>query len=158
MFFLKPGQMRWQYVFPEEQEFIVKRDQIIFYQPKDKQAMLKKAKEVLLSDLPLAFIMGVGKLQDSFDVQTTCLLGGKSQQQDSQKVLELTPKEKVGDKSIKKLVLVLNESFDITAALVVDINNNKTYIQFSQLVRNPENITSQSFDFKLPKGVDLIGE
>jgi len=151
--FLKPGRMRWEYAEPEVQDFVLKGSEVIFYQPRDNQALVRRVEDVLLSDLPLAFILGAGKLQESFHGEAVCRFNDSAQ---NYWVLELTPSKSSGDKSIRRLAMLLDEKGGIFGALVVDLNNNKTYVNFKDVVINPSEITEKTFELELPKGVDIL--
>ena len=70
--FLKPGKMRWDYEQPEKQIFLVKDEVLWFYQESEKQVAINDFKEVLISDLPVAFLMGLGNLRDAFTLKDAC--------------------------------------------------------------------------------------
>ncbi|NLF25329.1 MAG: outer membrane lipoprotein carrier protein LolA [Deltaproteobacteria bacterium] len=70
--FLKPGQMRWNYKEPEIQIFLVKDGTVWFYQAAERQVMVNEFEKVILSDLPVAFLMGLGNLRRDFTFKGGC--------------------------------------------------------------------------------------
>ncbi|NDC39283.1 MAG: outer membrane lipoprotein carrier protein LolA, partial [Proteobacteria bacterium] len=70
--FSKPGRMKWSYARPEPQEFVLREQTIWFYQPEIQQLLVDELSEVLLTDLPVAFLMGVGKLSEGFSLAGGC--------------------------------------------------------------------------------------
>ena len=72
VWFKKPGQIRWHYKNPEVQDFVVSEGSFWFYQPELDQVSIDDFSEVALSDLPVAFLLGLGKLSEDFQVQAAC--------------------------------------------------------------------------------------
>jgi outer membrane lipoprotein carrier protein len=72
VFFLKPGKMRWDYKEPDVQIFLVKESIVWFYQEAERQVMINDFDKVVLSDLPVAFLMGIGNLRRDFTLKEGC--------------------------------------------------------------------------------------
>ena len=72
MWFQKPGKMKWHYLEPDEQFFIINENKLTFYQVVDKQATIDNFDKVLLTELPVAFLMGIGDIKKQFNVQDIC--------------------------------------------------------------------------------------
>ena len=85
VFFSKPGKMEWNYEAPQKQQFILRDNTAWLYQPELNQVLIDKLDTILLSDLPVSFLMGIGDLSKSFTVTGAC-------QSSLGVVLSLTPR------------------------------------------------------------------
>lgn len=152
MWFRKPGQMRWNYSAPEEQQFLLKDQTIWFYQKADNQVLIDNFKKVLLQDVPVSFLMGVGTLSDNFEIARAC-------HSNVGIVLDLTPKRAQagnGEDALKSLKLLIDrDGFLPLGAEVRDSAQNLTSITFSRRKLN-ESFGQELFAAKFPKDADLI--
>ena len=76
VFFKKSGKMLWHYKEPEEQVFTVKDNSLWLYQVSDKQVLVDKLGNVLLSELPVSFLMGLGNISKDFKINYACKYEG----------------------------------------------------------------------------------
>ena len=147
VWFKKPGRMKWFYTDPDEQSFLVRDHTVWFYQKELEQVTISNFKDILISDAPVAFLMGLGNLSDEFSIIEAC----SSENFD---VLELTPK-KGREGNLKKFSLMIDpESFTPKGAQVIDIGENRTEIKFLKISLNNE-IAEQEFSNNFPKGTDV---
>lgn len=143
MFFKKPGKMSWNY--NNGQKIVSDGANLWIYQPKEKQVIQTKISSVG-GKTPADFLIGVGNIGENFTIK---LLKSKS----NQYLLELTPKE-AG--SFSKIVINTdNEKFLIHESSIYDFFGNITKIKFIDIKAN-EDIPDKLFDFKAPKGVEII--
>lgn len=143
IFFKKPGKMLWNY--SNGQKIVSDGANLWIYQPKQKQVIQTKVSSVG-GKTPADFLIGVGNIGGNF---TSKLLKSKS----NQYLLELTPKE---TGSFSKIVInVDNENFQIHESSIYDFFGNITKIKFKNIKINEE-ISNKLFDFKAPKGVEII--
>jgi outer membrane lipoprotein-sorting protein len=175
VWFSQPGKMRWHYSKPEKQDFVVVDNTFWFYQPEDEQATIDTFKAVALSDLPIAFLMGLGDLSRDFDVDAACagILDGSGE---GEKVIVLVlrekqkaegeavseengaePFEKVdGAEGIAGLVLAVSAETNVPlAAEVRHLGGNST----SVLLENLDTGTApkdEIFRLSWPKSTDVI--
>lgn len=141
------GAMRWDYLAPEAQTFSVIGKDIWFYQPRERQLMIDRIEEMVISDLPLAFLGGMGNLVEKFSVAKSCQLGKTI-------VLELMPLGK-DDEALKRFVLVVDGGdFLPRSAEVIDAGGNETRITLSDLRPNVK-FASDVFEVKVPAGTDI---
>jgi len=145
--FLKPGMMRWSYQTPHEQLFISDGKNLWLYEPQDRQVTLAEFSDSFNSDLPVSFLLGVGKLDEKFSVNRVC-------KEEKSLIVELEPKKT--DKSLRAFSLRVNEeTLYPEGAKVIDIGGNETAIELRGTVLNPP-LKKADFAFEIPKGVDVI--
>lgn len=150
MWFLKPGRMKWHYTEPEEQLFVVRDKTVWLYQVADRQVVIDNFSDILLTDLPVAFIMGLGDLGRDFTLKGMC---------DGPEglVLDLAPKPKGGGKeeSLSSFKLLVNpDTFFPLGASVKDVGGNVTSIVFEEVELNG-GVSQSTFASTFPKGVDV---
>ena len=154
MSFLKPGRMRWDYITPEPQVFLVKDHAIYFYQPRDNQVVVDEFTNVLITDLPVAFIMGIGDLTKDFVIDEACT--GRDGT-----ILTLSGKERKGAKKgeknpLKAFKLLINTVNNLPiGAKVTDVGGNITSILLSKISTDPT-FGDDAFELKSAPGTDVI--
>lgn len=156
MFFRRPGQMRWNYQKPEVQVFLLRDNTLLLYQEREHQVLRQSFSDVFLTDLPAAFILGVGDLTKDLHLLKACRgrLG---------MVLELAPVKarraesaETADKDLKTLKLLIDsKSFLPLGAKVNDVGGNHTAIRFVG-PRINQTLAGQIFEFEVPKGSDVM--
>jgi outer membrane lipoprotein carrier protein len=138
LLFGKPGRMKWLYVEPEPQEFYLFDKTFWLVQPKEKQVIIDNVEEILLGDLPVAFLMGLGNLERDFLLNKSCLSLGEV----DTLVLTLSPKKRAKSESDNELrsftLLVDKEKHLPRGAKVLDISQNITAITFQGINVNPK--------------------
>lgn len=147
--FQKPGKMHWIYGAPEEQRFIADGKTVWFYQPTLNQVTVDHFQASFTTDLPVTFLLGLGKLSDAFDVSKVCRSAAHV-------ILELTPR--APDSSLQQFTLsVRSNDYAPVGARVLDLAGNETTIILSELVLNGP-VAADQFTFQIPKGVDVIDQ
>lgn len=150
VYFLNPGKMRWHYKHPEEQIFVVKEETLMLYQKTENQVIIDRFSKVLISDLPVSFLMGLGDLQRDFRVESGCKnVDGI--------VLHLIPsgKEQKDQQLSGFSLLVEPERAFPKGVKIVDVGGNQTTIWLSDIVLNSE-LGETLFELDYPKGADLV--
>jgi len=153
--FRKPGRMKWSYKTPEQQEFVLKDRTVWFYQPEIKQVLIDEISEVVLTDLPVAFLMGVGKLREGF-----VLKGGCASSEGT--VLELDPKQSAQgaeapaqkENSLKGIRLLVSPEGLPAGVQVFDVVGNITTIALQALKESSE-VGESEFLVEYPAGTDV---
>lgn len=158
VWFERPGKMKWHYSTPEEQVFLLSGDSIWFYQAAEKQVLVDRVEGVMLSEMPVAFLMGIGKLDQSFELKSGCEEGDNY-------LLELLPRAKTTlaggkdsavDRRVTALALLVSKrSFIPGAAEITDPSGNRTRIVLGGVTTNGK-IPENTFTPRFPAGVDLI--
>jgi outer membrane lipoprotein carrier protein len=147
--FMKPGRMDWEYLPPEEQRFISDGTVFYWYQPREKQVAIRDFSESFSSDLPVSFLLGLGKLSEAFDPVSVCLA-------EKGRLFEFKPKEE--SESLQRFYLVTDsKSHFPVAARIIDAGGNETMISLSQ-VRPNTDLGPDAFKFNIPRGTDVIDE
>ena len=153
--FRKPGRMKWSYRLPEEQEFVLKDKTVWFYQPEIKQVLIDELSEVVLTDLPVAFLMGVGKLKEGFVLKGGCATSEGT-------VLELDPKQSgqgadaaaPKENSLKGIRLLVSPEGLPAGVQVFDVVGNITTIALQGLKESAE-VGESEFQVEYPAGTDV---
>lgn len=145
--FRKPGMMDWRYEGPEVQRFISDGTTMWFHQPEDNQVTIAAFNNSFQSDLPVSFLLGLGKIRESFAVERACKAAQGT-------LIELQPKSEQADLQRLRL-LVRSDDYVPIGAQVLDVGGNETSIRLAGLALN-SGIKESQFSFIIPKGVDII--
>ena len=146
VWFKKPGRMKWEYTQPDQQSFVVRDETVWFYQKELSQVTVSNFRDILISDAPVAFLMGLGDLKEEFLLQKACA--------GSETILELTPK-KGHEGNLKSFSLIVdNQMYLPLGAQIVDIGGNKTEIYFINTQFN-QAINEAVFSSNFPRGTDV---
>lgn len=155
MWFEKPGKMRWVYKTPKSQIVIIRDGTLWLYQIDKKQVMIDDIGEVLLSDLPVAFLMGIGNLSRDFTFTKAC-------RSKDGVVLSLVPKSKGdGDDSARNELqgfdLLIDEGQSLPkGARVTSVGGNMTAIVFRNVSTKETAPDASRFVLTYPNGVDVM--
>lgn len=150
VWFLRPGKMKWHYKDPEEQIFTVKDNTLWLYQIAEKQVVIDEFKNVLITDLPVAFLLGMGNLQRDFKLVSAC-------RNDDLVVLTLNPqrKKEQGEQDLQQFqLLVGGDTYLPHGAKVTDMGGNATSILFNKLTFDAP-LKEDLFATEFPKGTDI---
>ena len=154
MIFAKPGKMRWSYSVPRRQEVIIRNGELWMYQPDKGQVMIDDIGAVLLSALPVAFLMGIGNLTKDFDLVSACHTSAGV-------TLSLVPHSKGSStdtqEALEGFILLVDEQKNVPqGAKISSVGGNTTAIVFKNLQLNVPGLSQQRFVLEYPKGVDLL--
>jgi outer membrane lipoprotein carrier protein len=144
--FEKPGNMKWIYEKPERQEFLLANSNAYFYQPEQKQLVIDRLDQILLSEIPVAFMMGVGNLKQDFSIDSACKVNQGF-------LVSLNPTRKT--LNLKQLkILIDKNSFYPIGAKVIDESDNVTSVVFSNMIQN-SSLENNTFNPDYPSGIDI---
>ncbi len=147
--FSKPGRMRWRYTRPAPSEVISNGTTLWIVDPVAKEAQRLPVTEGYLTGAALEFLLGDGKLLETFDVTAVDCAANE------QALVELVLDPKT-DASYERLRLWANStSGDIARTSLVDLFGNETEISFSKVVVNVPNEVG-TFDYVPGPGVSVI--
>jgi outer membrane lipoprotein-sorting protein len=155
VWFAKPGKMRWEYSSPQPQSVIIKGEELWLYQPDKAQVLIDNIQQVLLSALPVAFMMGVGNLTRDFDFKGACA-------SEAGVVVTLEPRRAGVDRSntsegLEGFLLLVDEVKSLPkGAKITSLGGNVTAIVFNDLSTDSAKITPRTFVLEYPKGVDVV--
>lgn len=147
---LRPGKMRWHYDTPEEQLFIVKDLSLWLYQPRMKQVIVDSLDKVMISQLPTAFLMGVGDLSKDFSVKSAC----ETKNAFLLSLMPVSTSAEVGELAAFDL-LADKVTYLPLGAQVIDVAANRTTILFRSVVAEDKTITDKDFEFVAPAEIDI---
>jgi len=144
--FAKPGRMRWTYD-PPEASVVASDGRTLWIHDVDAKTVTRLAvTEGYLTGAALQFLMGDGKILESFTVRVA---GCDAEQA----TLDLVPRT---DQSYERLGLVaVRATGSVVATSVTDLFGNQTRIRFEQIEENV-NPPQDTFVLKIPEGVEVI--
>ena len=144
--FAKPGKMRWTYLEPERSVVVSDGRLLWIYDVAGRTVTRLEVTAGFLSGAALQFLLGDGKILESFDVEAASCAGDRVS-------LDLIPK---ADATYEKLGLVADrESGEILATSVLDLFGNLTHIEFSDIQIN-QAPAAGTFELEIPEGVEVI--
>jgi outer membrane lipoprotein-sorting protein len=161
MWFQKPGKMRWSYKEPRAQEVVVSDNTMWVYQVEKRQVMVDSIQAALLSDLPIAFLMGLGDLARDFEVKGGC-------RTPKGVVLSLIPRPKSPESGgssgtdpaeggLSGFDLLVDEGAALPkGAMVTALGGNVTAIVFEKLKSEGIIPPTGTFVLEYPNGVDIV--
>jgi outer membrane lipoprotein carrier protein len=150
VWFEKPGKMKWNYRQPDEQTFLVDRETLWFYQKSEGQLLIDQLEKVLLTDLPVSFLLGLGDVTKDFNVQSACKTG--------EGVLLVLARKSRGEERDELAgfdLLVSEKSHQPIGARVKDVAGNITSFIFSN-TEYDKVLENKLFAASFPKGIDII--
>ena len=147
----KPGKMRWDYSAPERKQFVSDGTKMYSYLPEDKQVIESEVPPEDQAGTPTLFLAGRGNLTRDF---TPSLVDAPAGMAAGSRALKLVPKSRQAD--YDWLVLVLDPAtLAIRGLVTVDGQGGKSSFSFTNLKENV-GIADKAFEFKMPRGVDVI--
>lgn len=147
VFYLKrPGQFRWDYQKPFEQQIVSDAGRVWFYDVDLEQVTIKKIDQSI-GATPALLLSGEIDLEDNFTLLSQGLDVGMQW-------IRLQPKS---EESSFKYILIGMEHGLIGGMELSDNFGQLTRIYFSNIKTNGE-IDSKTFKFVIPEGVDVFAE
>ena len=146
-YFSRPGKMLWRYEEPEGQFVLSDGRHLYFYQPAERQVIKTAVGAVFRSDLPLSFLLGIGKLERDFRSE---LLESTA---DGHR-LKLIPRR--ANTGFREIVLTVDaERYDIRRVRMEDGSGNLWTFGFEN-IRRGVGLDPSVFRLKVPQGVDIV--
>lgn len=147
--FQRPGKMDWQYSQPDLQRFSSDGKTVWWYQPNENQVVVRTLAQSFVSDVPVSFLLGVGKLHENFRFDSRC---GTS----DETLIKLLPLKPSASLDVFYL-LVDPKDFSPIGARIVNVGGNETSIYFEDRKLNGT-VDAKRFVVDVPKGTDVIDE
>lgn len=151
--FKKPGMMRWDYSEPNGKVIVSNGKKLLVYEAGDEGEQGQVVEQPIgQAQLPqaLAFLMGTGKLADSFNFR---LLDSKREGYPSGDVLELKPKQPTPH--YERILFYVERTAALRGVLrrllIIDENGNRNRFDFSGLKFNG-GVPAKQFDWVPPTG------
>ena len=146
-YFSRPGKMLWRYEEPAGQFVLSDGRHLYFYQPAERQVIKTAVGAVFRSDLPLSFLLGIGKLDRDFRSE---LLESTA---DGHR-LKLIPRR--ANTGFREIVLTVDaERYDIRRVRMEDSGGNLWTFGFENIRRGAA-LDPSVFRLKVPQGVDIV--
>ncbi len=147
-FFLlqKPGKFRWDYRVPYQQLIVANGEKLWLYDNDLEQVTVKPLEEAL-GAAPITLLTGSDDLEKQFKIIELGNIDGREFLQ-----LEL----KVKDTDYGFMLLAMGKK-GLEVMELKDKLGQVTRIEFQNIVLNAK-VSSDKFEFKVPEGVDVIGE
>ncbi len=142
----KPGKFRWDYEAPFVQHIVADGEKVWLYDPELEQVTVKSLADAL-GAAPIALLSGDGALDEQFNFIELGNIDGNEFVQ-----LEV----KVKDTDYGLMLLALSEN-GMDVMELKDKLGQVTRIEFSNIRLNKP-VDSNRFIFRVPKGVDVIGQ
>ncbi len=142
----RPNKFRWDYHKPYEQQIISDGQQVFLYDIDLQQVTVRSLSKALGSS-PAAMLAGCDAVEKSFILKNAVRKDGLTW------VLAL-PKDK--ESGFDRIILGFQDE-ELQKMELYDSFSHVTHITFSQIERNPA-LKVETFLFKTPKDVDVVGE
>jgi outer membrane lipoprotein carrier protein len=146
----KPGRMRWTYTAPEEKVFVSDGQKIYSYMPADKQVIVSELPSTDEASTPILFLAGKGDLIRDFTVSHAEIPDAPP----NSYALRLVPKQPQPEYEWLAIV-VDRDTFRIHSLITGDQQGGTSRIAFSNFKENV-GIPDRAFQFRIPRGVDVI--
>jgi outer membrane lipoprotein carrier protein len=145
----RPGRMRWTYTAPEKKEFVSDGVKVYSYVPADKQVIVS-AMPAPGETTPALFLRGQGNLVRDFTPTATELPGAAP----GLVGIKLTPKR--ADRDFAWLAIGVDPAtLQIRHLVASDRQGGTSTFAFTNLREN-QALPDKLFEFKIPKGVDVV--
>lgn len=151
VYFLKPSEMRWDYLQPEKREVYLSGERIHIYLPGRNQVIEQTLNDAMPGVAPARLFMGVAELVGSFSVSADCA----DENVENAYCLRLTPKNNKAISVEEILLWVGKKDFLPLRTESRDVLGNRTTISF----RNGETnipLKEELFQFQVPPGAEVM--
>lgn len=142
----RPNKFRWDYNKPYEQQIISDGKQVWLYDTELAQVTVRDTTKALGAS-PAALLAGGKAIEESFTLTNT-------DNKDGLDWVNAQPKNK--ESGFEKILLGFKDN-QIQEMTLLDSFGHHTKIVFTNVEVNPS-LNEKSFLFKVPKGVDVVGE
>jgi outer membrane lipoprotein carrier protein len=150
--FLKPSEMRWSYLEPENREVYLSGEQIRIYIPSRNQVLEQTLNDAMPGMAPARLFMGVRELGESFVIG----LADTDAEDEKAYCLRLTPK-KMGTSSVEEILLwVGHKDFLPLRTESRDVLGNRTTLLFRNAEVNVP-LKEDLFHFEIPPDAEVMG-
>lgn len=148
----RPNKFRWDYNKPYEQQIISDGKQVWLYDTELAQVTVRDTTKALGSS-PAALLAGGKAIEETFAL-SNAEIKGNTDNKENLNWVSAQPKDK--ESGFEKILLGFKDN-QIQEMTLVDSFGHHTKIVFSNVEVNPS-LNEKSFLFKVPKGVDVVGE
>jgi len=145
----RPNKFRWDYNKPYEQQIISDGKEVFLLDTELEQVTIRTLNQALGMS-PAALLAGGQGVEDNFTLENV----ERSDSDSNVEWVQAIPKAEDG--GFEKIFLGF-ENDELRFMEMIDSFNHLTYIAFSNVERNPD-LALETFLFKMPEGVDVVGE
>src|SRR5262249_21719993 len=142
-----PGHMRWDYTTPEKKVLVSDGRKVYFYVPADKQVFVSSVPATDQATTAVLFLAGKGNLTRDFTVRYD------DNEPPGTWALRLDPKQR--QREYDWLVIIVDRQTLQIRSLVAGDQQGRSSFEFTGYRENT-GLADKVFDFKIPKGVDVI--
>jgi outer membrane lipoprotein carrier protein len=147
----RPGLMRWEYRQPQEKLFVADGREAFLYVPLDRQVTVQHFSASDIRGTPLDFLLGGADIRKSFAISWE---NNFKPVPEKTLLIRLTPRSNQSEYEF--LVLALEpKNYDLRRITIHEHGGNTSEFLLSNLIANTK-IDSKEFQFKPPKGTDVI--
>jgi outer membrane lipoprotein carrier protein len=147
----KPGMMRWEYTAPEKKLFVSDGVKVYYYIPADRQVIVSDMPPGDQAASPALFLAGKGNLARDF---APSLADPPAGAPPGSRALKLIPKVQQSD--YDWLVVVVEPVTLALRGLVYGDPQGGTSSFFFANLQENSRLADKEFDFKPPRGVDVV--
>lgn len=146
----KPGRMRWTYTKPEPKTFVSDGVRMYSYVPADRQVIVSKLPDDRDLSAPIMFLIGKGDLARDFVASWPA--AGETPAGTT--AVRLTPKQRQPE-YVWLLLGVEARTMQLRVIQSLDGQGGTSTFTLSDMKEN-QNVPDSRFDFKIPRGTDVI--
>jgi outer membrane lipoprotein carrier protein len=151
VYFLKPSEMRWSYLAPEQREVYLSGEKILIHLPGRNQVIEQTLNDAMPGVAPARLFMGVEELVGSFSVSADCADDNDADAY----CLRLTPKKDKAMAVEEILLWVGKQDFLPLRTESRDVLGNRTTLSFRDGVANVP-LKEELFRFQVPPDAEVI--
>ena len=148
--YMRPGRMRWDYKFPEEQLLVTDGETLWLYDPLLENVTIQRLSRIT-EDTVLNFLLGAGDLRKDFRPRE---LSRELLQNSNGLIIELEPEKKMANLDFIQLE-VDPETHDLRTMLMMDRQGNYRTIILNSMSYNLP-LDPKIFVFEIPEGMEVI--
>ncbi len=149
-FFIKSQKVKWEYKGEKPQIVYILGDEIIIYQPKEKQAFKARFDRATYGQAPIALLSGFGNITNEFDVT----IKKENRAQKTEQRLLLKPKKPMGNIASVEIA-TSSEEFPIESLTIIDTLSNRIDIYLKGVKINT-GLKDKLFEFTPPEGTVIL--
>jgi outer membrane lipoprotein carrier protein len=151
VYFLKPAEMRWNYLQPEVKEVYLSGERIHIYLPARNQVIEQTLNDAMPGVAPARLFMGVEELVGSFSISADCA----DEDVEDAYCLRLTPKKNRAISVEEVLLWVGKKDFLPLRTESRDVLGNRTTISFLKGEANVP-LKEELFQFQAPPDAEVM--
>lgn len=146
----RPGMMKWEYETPEKQTIITDGEQLWIYRPEDNQVMIGHSPFFFKDGKGAGFLSDIKVIRQKFDIFL------EKKNTTKYHILKMLPKNKDKTFDLSSVYLLISmKTFEIVQIITYNSYDDATRIKLND-IEFKRDIDNSVFNFKIPKGVDIL--